>query len=254
MQKTEALNNITHEHLKVSSTYSAAQGDNQVSTITFLPEFADVQKEYPILCRQNPDTGEYQAVVFFGFEKDENLFLTDINPATQKHLGWNAEYVPAVMAREPFSIGMHRELVDGVETHKAMIHIDLNHPKANCADGQPLFLENGGNSPYLNYISRTLEIINQGMQLTKLMFDAFKKHQLLDSVVLDIEFSNQSKLKISGFETVNLHKLSQLSGEALAELNKSGFLQAAYFIAASTSNMQKLIDWKNRKLQAGEPK
>ena len=252
MQKIEVLNNITHEHLKVNPRFSAELGDDVVSTITFLTELSDVQKEYPILCRKDPDTNEYQAVVLFGFERNENLFLTDVNPNTQKYLGWRADYVPAVIAREPFSIGMHREIVDGVETHNAMVHIDMNHPKAVCADGQTLFLENGGHSPYLNHISNTLEIIKDGMHLTAQMFDAFVKHQLLDPVVLEIEFRNQTKLKLSGFETVNIDKLSQLDGAALEALNKPGFLQAAYFIAASTSNINKLIDWKNRKLLAGK--
>ena len=251
MQKIEVLNNITHENLKVNSTFSAELGDNVVSTITFLTELADVQKEYPVLCRKNPETDEYQVVVFFGFEKDENLFLTDIDATTQKYWGWRAEYVPAVVAREPFSIGMRRDMVDGVETHDAMVHIDMSHPKANCKDGPKLFLENGGHTPYLNQITRTLEIIKDGMHSTTLMFDAFIKHQILDPVVLDIEFQNQTKLTISGFETINTKKLSQLNGEALEELNKAGFLQAAYFIAASMSNIRKLIDWKNRKLLAG---
>jgi len=251
MQKTELLNNITHEHLKVSPTFSAELGDNVVSTITFLTELSDVQKEYPILCRKSTETNEYEAIVFFGFEKDENLFLTDIDPTTQKNPGWKAEYIPAVVAREPFSIGMHREIVDGLETRKAMVHVDVNHPKVKCENGAKLFLENGGNSPYLNHISKTLEIINNGMHPTKLMFDAFTQYQLLAPVVLDIEFQNHIKLNISGFETINLEKLSRLDGAALEELNTSGFLQAAYFIAASMSNIRKLIDWKNRKLLAG---
>ncbi|RYY04615.1 MAG: peptide ABC transporter permease [Gammaproteobacteria bacterium] len=252
MQKIEVLNNITHEQLKINPTFSAELGDNIVSTVTFLTELSQVQKEYPILCRKDAETNEYQAVVFFGFEKDENLFLTEMKTTVQKHLGWNAEYVPAAVARGPFSIGMHRELVDGLETHNAMVHVDLNHPKTNYENGPKLFLENGGQSPYLNHISKTLEIIKDGMHLTKLMFDAFNKYQLLDSVVLDIEFQNQTKLKISGFETINTDKLSQLNGAALEELNKSGFLQAAYLIAASMSNIRKLIDWKNRKLAAGD--
>jgi len=251
MQKIEVLNNIAHEHLKVSAKFAAELGDNVVSTLTYLTEFSDVQKEYPILCRKHPETDEYQAIVFFGFEKDENLFLTNIDPTSQKYLGWNADYVPAVMARGPFSIGIHREVVNGSEIKNAMVHVDVNHPKTKSEDGHMLFLENGGNSPYLNHISQTLEIINDGIHLTKLMFDAFNKHQLLEPVVLDIEFNNQSKLKISGFETINLNKLFQLKGKALEELNSSGFLQAAYFIVASMSNVRKLIDRKNRKLLAG---
>jgi hypothetical protein len=251
MQKIELLNNITHQHLSVNPKFSADLGDNLVSTVTFLTEFSDVQKEYPILCRKAPDTGEYQAVVFFGLQKDENLFLVDADPQSQKNLGWRAEYVPAVMARGPFSIGVQREIVNGAEVQKPVVHIDVNHAKAACEDGQQLFLKNGGYSPYLNHIAMVLDTINDGMYLTKLMFDAFNKYQLLETVVLDMEFQNQDKIKITGFETINAEKLSQLNGAALEELNRSGFLQAAYFIFASMSNIKKLIDWKNRKNLAG---
>lgn len=252
MQKIEVLNNIAHENLKVNPSFSAALGDNVTSTLTYLSELSDVQKEYPILCRKSPETGEYQAIVFFGFQKDENLFLTDVDTNTQRNLGWRADYVPAAMARGPFSIGIQREIENGSETHKPVVHIDINHPKAKCEEGLALFLENGGHSQYLNYISRTLDILHEGMHLTKLMFDAFTKHELLEDVVLDIEFQNLDKLKIAGFETINVEKLSQLDGAALEELNQSGFLQAAYFIIASMSNVDKLIEWKNRKLLVGD--
>lgn len=251
MQKIESVNNITHENLKVNAAFSAELGDNVVSTVTFLPEFSEVQKEYPILCRKDPETGEYQAVVFFGLQKDENLFLTEADPAHQKHVGWRAEYVPAAMARGPFSIGVQRDTDGGAEEQRPVVHIDMEHPKANCDDGQELFLQNGGQSPYLNYITSALDTINDGMHLTKRMFDAFNKYDLLEPVTLEIEFLDKSKLIINQFETINIEKLSQLSGEALEDLNRSGFLQAAYFMATSMSNVQKLIDWKNRKLSAG---
>ena len=252
MQKIEVLNNIAHESLRVNPRFAAELGDNIASTLTYLTEFSDVQKEYPILCRKNPETDEYQALVFFGFQKDENLFLAEPDSASQKNLGWRADYVPAVMARGPFSIGIQREMVNGSEIRNPIVHIDMNHPKAVCEDGQGLFLENGGYSQYLNYISKVLDTINDGMFLTKLMFDAFNKYQLLEDVVLDIEFQDKNKLKITGFQTINTDKLSDLNGEALEELNKSGFLQAAYFIVASMSNIRKLIDLKNRKLLAGD--
>lgn len=251
MQRIELLNNISHQHLKVNPKFAADLGDDLVSTVTFVTEFSDVQKEYPILCRKDPETNEYQAIVFFGFTKGENLFLTTPDSTNQKNVGWRAEYVPAVIARGPFSIGIQREIENGSEIHKPVVHIDMDHPKTVCDDGEVLFLENGGHGSYLNHISTVLDTINDGMYLTKLMFDAFNKHQLLETVVLEIEFKNKEKLNISGFETINIDKLSQLNGEALEELNKSGFLQAAHFITTSMSNVSKLIEWKNRKILAG---
>ncbi|WP_339897104.1 SapC family protein [uncultured Gilvimarinus sp.] len=251
MQKIESLNNIAHENLKVNPEFSAELGDNLVSTVTFITEFSEVQKEYPILCRKDPETGEYQAIVFFGLQKDENLFLTEAEPSSQKYVGWRAEYVPAALARGPFSIGAQRDADEGAQGQKPVVHIDMSHPKASCDRGRALFLENGGHSPYLNYITNVLDTINEGIHLTKHMFNALNKYELIEPVTLDIEFVDQSKLTINQFETVNTDKLSQLSGDALEGLNKSGFLQAAYYMATSMSNVRKLIDWKNRKLSAG---
>lgn len=176
MQKIEVLNNIAHENLRVSPIFSAVLGDNVASTFTYVTEFSEVQKEYPILCRKNKDSGEYQAIVFFGLQKDENLFLVKEDSASQKYLGWNADYVPAVMARGPFSIGIQRETVNGSEIQNPIVHIDMAHPKAASKAGYALFLEGGGYSSYLNHISKVLDTINDGMFLTKLMFDAFSKH------------------------------------------------------------------------------
>lgn len=250
MNKVEVLNNIAHENLKVNDKYSSELGDGITSTLAFMTEFAEIQKEYPILCRKDPETGEYQAVVFFGLHKDENLYLTEADPDNQKHVGWRAEYVPAAMSRGPFSIGLQRNTENGEESQSAVVHIDMEHPKANCADGQQVFLQNGGQSPYLNYITSALNTINDGIPLTKAMFAAFSKYELLEPVTLDIEFLDKSKLTINQFETINAEKLSSLSGEVLAEFNRAGFLQAAYFIVTSMSNIRKLIDWKNRRLMA----
>lgn len=258
MQKIEVLNNIAHEHLRVNHQFSTELGDNLASTLAYATEFAEIQKEYPILFRKNADSGEYQAIVFFGFQKDENLFLIDANQAHVQNLrtypypGWRAQYVPAVIARGPFSIGIQREIMNGSEVHNPVVHVDVNHPKVQDSVGQNLFLENGGNSAYLNHISRVLDTINNGIVQTKLMFDAFNKFQLLENVVLDIEFHNQQKLKITGFETINANKLVALDGAALEELNRSGFLQLAYFALASMSNIKKLIDWKNQKIATGD--
>ena len=251
MQKIESLNNIAHENLKVNPEFSAELGDNLVSTVTFITEFSEVQKEYPILCRKDPETGEYQAIVFFGLQKDENLFLTETDQSSQKHVGWRAEYVPAAIARGPFSIGVPRDADSSAEALKPVVHVDMAHPKANCDGGRALFLENGGHSSYLNYVTNVLDTINEGLHLTKHMFNALNKYELIEPVTLDIEFVDKSKLTINQFETVNTDKLSQLSGDALEGLNKSGFLQAAYYMATSMSNVRKLIDWKNRKLSAG---
>src|SRR5690606_32686542 len=106
----------------------------------------ELQKEYPILFRQNSETKRYQAVALLGLNQGENLFL---NPDLGS--GWAANYIPAAIAKGPFLIGRQSRGADKNIT--PVIHIDLDHAKVGHEDGYPLFLEHGGNSPYLEHIA-----------------------------------------------------------------------------------------------------
>lgn len=248
MPRIELLDNMSHKDLRINPSFSAELGDNIASTITFITEFAEVQKEYPILFRKDLEKDVYQAVVLFGMQKDENLFLESNPSALQKFPGWNAAYVPAVVRRGPFSIGLRKKQEQNSEDVEPLVHVDMEHPKISTDSGVRVFLEQGGNSQYLQHMVETLNLIRDGISLNTTMFDAFTRHELIEDVDINIELKNEEKHKLSGFKTINADKLNQLSGEALEELSRSGFLQAAYFVIASLSNIQKLIDIKNSRL------
>lgn len=250
MSRIELLDNVSHKDLSVNTSFGEQYGDNITSTLTFITEFAEVQKEYPILFRKDPEKDEHQAVVLFGVQKDENLFLGNGSGEYQKFAGWNAAYIPAVIMRGPFSIGLRKKESQGREEVEPMVNVDMDHPKVGFENGAKVFLEEGGASPYLQHIMNTLNLIRDGMSLNKAMFDAFLRHELIEDVDINIDLANEEKLKLNGFKTINADKLNQLSGAALEELGRSGFLQAAYFVVASLSNIQRLIDIKNRRLQS----
>lgn len=251
MARFETLDNISHQDVKVKPYFSEALGDNVASTITFITEFSEVQKEYPILIRKDAASDLYQAVALFGIQKDENLFLTEPDPKRQRNPGWNGNYIPAAIAKGPFSIGVPRAADNMGKENGAMVNIDMESPKVSREEGLPLFLEHGGNSAYLEQVSSTLNLIRDGMHLNKPMFDAYVKHSLLDDVTINIDLDNGDRHKITGFYTIDTEMLSALEGEALEELNKGGFLQAAYFIVASLSNVRKLINIKNSQFREG---
>lgn len=250
MARIELLDNLSHKDLRINPYFGKDLGDNIASTITFITEFAEVQKEYPILFRKDPEKDVYQAVVLFGIQKDENLFLSDSPNGYQKFAGWNAAYIPAVVMRGPFSIGLRKKQEQSSENIEPLVNIDIEHPKVGTGEGLRVFLEQGGNSGYLQHMINTLNLIRDGMNLNKLMFDAYLRYELLEDVDINIELGNQDKHKISGFKTINADRLNQLPGDALVELSRGGFLQAAYFVVASLSNIQKLIDIKNHRLQS----
>lgn len=234
MANNVLLNNVSHQNLRVITRFGAEFGDNVGSVLIFPTEFVELQKEYPILFRRNPETQKYHATALLGLNQSENLFL---NPEIGS--GWAASYIPAIVAKGPFLIGF--------QSQDTVIHIDLDHVKVSQQEGYPLFLEHGGNSPYLEHIVRVLNLIHQGMTVQDVMFELLSEFDLLEPIDIDIDLNNGEKYKLTGNYSINEEKLAELSGDKLEKLNKMGFLPLAYAAIASLTNIRKLTDIKNSK-------
>ena len=241
MSQHQLLNNITHQNIKVNPKLSAELGNNVASALIFPTEFNSIQKEFAILFRKHPDTEKFYALSLFGFENEENLFLSNTTNS-----GWQANYVPAMLAKGPFLIGFQDQSNDGGNEKEAVIHIDINNARVGETEGMPLFLEHGGNSTYLEYIANTLNCINDGQQLSEIMFTAFTELDLIEALNIEFELNNGDKYDLQGYYTINEEKLAMLDGASLERLNRAGFLQSAFQIISSLSNLQTLINMKNQ--------
>jgi hypothetical protein len=228
------LNNTEHRDLRVTTTRSAALGDDVMAVLTFPAEFRNVQAHYPIVFTKSRE-GTYTPLALLGFREKQNLFL--------KPDGWDAPYVPLMIERAPFFIG--------TSSNGKMIHIDLDSPRVGHTEGEAVFLEHGGNSDFLGRVGGMLATIHDGVAATAPFMAALLEHNLLESFVLDIEFRDGSQHRLAGFETVQEDRLNALTGEALEKLHQRGHLQAIYMIIASLSNFRGLIERAN-KLNAAE--
>lgn len=240
MANNVLLNNVSHHDLKVLARFGAEYGDNVGSVLAFPTEFVELQKEYPILFRRNKETEKYHSIALLGFNQNENLFL---NPEVAS--GWAANYIPAVVAKGPFLIGLHSQESDDSRSPK--IHIDMDNPKVDHEEGYPLFLEYGGNSPYLEHIANILKVIHQGIAAQDLMFKVFAEMDLIEPVNIDIDLHDGGKHRLLGNYTINEEKLAALSGDQLEKLSQLGFLPLAYAVIASITNIKKLTEMKNQK-------
>jgi hypothetical protein len=238
MARHVLLNNVEHKNLRVITERGAQYGDDVGNVVVFPTEFRELQREYPIFFRKDPGGDGYLAVAMLGFAKDENLFL--------EGNVWNTRYLPAVAARGPFLIGFQETQADGELRKSPVIHIDLDHPRVSETDGEPLFLKLGGNAPYLQEMTAVLDRIHRGIALSKDMFAAFTALDLIDPITLEIKLDADEQHNLLGYFTVNVDKLRALDAASLAGLHRSGFLESAYFVTGSLSNVQKLVD---RKLQ-----
>ncbi|HEY6527787.1 MAG TPA: SapC family protein [Cellvibrionaceae bacterium] len=233
------LNNVQHFNLKVTDRYSASVGDNNAAAIVFPTEFAEIQREYPIVFSKHLESNQYQAVALLGIQKDENLFLQE-NAVNAN--GWRGNYVPAIIARGPFIISMPEQDDDA---SAPLIFIDIDSSKVNESAGEPLFLPLGGSSPYLERVAKILGVIQQGKEVSESMYALFDELGLFEPLTVNIELNNGGKFRLENYYTISESKLGSLDGKALERLNKSGYLQGAFLIVASLSNIQKLIDIKN---------
>jgi len=230
------LNNVDHHDVRVQLGHSAAFGDAINQVTVFPTEFEELQREYPILFRRNPD-GTYYSVVLLGLDRDENLFLNG--------MAWQGRYVPALLQRGPFSIGMPDLGPDGEPLGEPMIHIDLDHPRVSRSEGQPVFLPHGGNSPYLDHIASVLRAIFVGVEVNKSIFAAFEEFDLIEPVTIEIQLNDTRQYNVPDCYTISRERLMQLDGAALEKLHRADYLRAAIWVASSMGNVGRLIDIKN---------
>jgi hypothetical protein len=237
--KHELLNNVTHKDLKIIQERTPHSGDN-IGYAAIVPwEFRQAASCYPIFFRRTSSDNQFEAVALFGFAPDENLFIGD---KRQDDI-----YTPLSIARIPFAIGYTQSSETG--QREPVIHIDMDHPRVSLTEGKPVFLEYGGNSPYLEQINSILAELMNGVTVCKRFTDILQAEDLLEPFVLKIALDNGQQLEMGGFYTINEKVLRDLNAEQLARLHNQNFLELIYMSIASLANIKKLINKKNKLLR-----
>jgi len=236
MSQYQLLNNIKHKDLRISTRRGVELGDGVNGCAVYPTELNELQKYYPVLFQQQ-DNGEWLLMALFGFEANENLFLNGD--------AWRVPYIPAVIEREPFLIGMQQRENQEAEP---VVHVDLSSPRISTdGSGEPVFLEFGGNTPFLNRITDVLTVVHEGVAEAERMMKAFAALGLIEPISLEIEFANKKFYKTNRFATVSKEKLLALSDEQVGQLHRNGLLRYAYLIIGSVTNIQDLVNYKNAK-------
>jgi hypothetical protein len=234
------LDNISHKDLKVITTRGKAYGDGVNFTTVMPSELRQLQSDFPLFIRKTPDSASWEIIALFGLEQDENLFLAGND--------WQAGYLPLTLERQPFLIGFGPD-------DNPMVHIDMDSPRISEGnsesggegEGEPVFLAQGGNSPYLQRISSILKAIHEGHEHTAAFTKTLGNLDLIEPVALTVELNNGEKLTVEGLHTVNEEKVAALQGAQLSEFHAQSYLQLTHMMMASINNMSTLIAKKNAK-------
>ena len=253
------LDAVDHHDLRIDLRRGAAFGD-AINVVTIVPaELAAAQRDYPIVLRRDPfgkdARGEghepgcgpahpVQMVALLGLDRDENLFLE----GAAGDWRWPDRHIPLVLQRGPFLIGRSDRDTPDDAPSTPRVHIDLGHPAiGGDGEGEPVFLPQGGHSPYLDHIIRVLGLIDEGPAATAAMIDAFIAADLIEPLTLQIALDDTMRYDVPDCYGISATRLARLDGAALSRLNAAGVLGAAFMIAASLGNVAALIERKNRK-------
>jgi hypothetical protein len=234
------LSNQTHRNVRIAAARSS-RGDAAVNAVSVIPrEFARLLAHYPIFFTKSTDTGQFEPAALLGFERHENLFLTNDR--------WDAAYVPLQIQRHPFSLIPRRG--DGAEGKPAALDValDLDSPYIQTQEGERLFLDDGQPSKFLQSITSMLSALVSGSTEAYAFTGRLAELNLIEPVQIDIEFVNGSETKLQGLYWIAAAALKALPAAQLAELRDREFLEWIYFQMASLAHVSALVARKNRLL------
>lgn len=92
---------------------------------------------------------------------------------------------------------------------------------------------------------RTLMLAHEGFSANQKMFKVFLDLELIEPLMLDIQFENGEHYTGNNYYTINQEKLYSLKENIVAKLHQSGYLQLAYLALFSLGNIKYLIEKRN---------
>jgi hypothetical protein len=145
-------------------------------------------------------------------------------------------------------IGSQKQSNGTSEEDTRVLTINTAHPRVNTEKGEALFLEFGGNSPFLDRVADMMETLHHGMIDNSKFISCLNELELIEPFTLDVQLNDASKHQMVGFYTINEEKIASLTDQQKLNLMNTGYMQAIYMMLASQHNVSHLLKRKNTKL------
>jgi len=225
------LDRVSHRDLRVHAGASSRMGDAQRFVQVVVKEFPHLAAHYPILISKDSETGAFFCGAMMGFDEGENLFL--------KPGGGQDSYRPLTLQRGPFfSAGSD-------------LAIDLDHPRLNDVQGEPLFNEAGEPTAYLQSIMALMCELQPGGAMTRMFLDRLLELRLIEPIDINLSFDDGEKRELTGLYTIDQNALRDLPDADVLELFRRGYLHLIYVMIASLKQISVLARMRNDRLVAG---
>jgi len=238
-----SLNSQTHRILRLEVS-RAVLDHAHVNAVSVIPrEFPRLLAHYPIFFTKSSENGQFEPAALLGFERGENLFLTDN--------AWDSVYIPLQIQRQPFAL-IPRHGLEG--TQPALdLALDLESPHVQAGTGERLFQDDGRATPFLQNINSMMSALVTGSREAYDFTRRLAELNLLEPVQIDVEFVDRSQTKFQGLFWIAAQVLKALTAAQLAELRDREYLEWMYFQMASLAHVSSLVARKNKRLAGVTP-
>ena len=180
---------------------------------------------FPCVMTHGEAGGRLLAVT--GLEQGRNLFVD----AQGK---WRGDYMPAVLRTWPFRL-LSQEDDEGSRP------IAVQREALNLKTGDDLFDDKGQEMPWLQAVVQELVALDAGEATTTAMVNALHAAGVLTERALQAVLPNGRQMELTGFLSVDEHKLNALEDKVVADLHRQGALAMAYLHLLSLRKFKDLM-------------
>lgn len=224
------VNSERHRDWSVKSGRNFEFARNVNSIPLTAVEFREAATDFPIVFAEANDG--IVPVALLGFKPEENLFLDSEG-------AWTGRYVPAFLRRYPFVFS------STTSEEKKVFALCIDESFEGCnqdGKGEHLFDSDGERTQYVaNVLEFQREYQAQAIR-TRAFCNHLKELGLLEPMSARGGGSDSAEpVSITGFQGIDRKKLSELSGDKLAELSASGELELAYIHIQSMMNFRHMF-------------
>lgn len=228
MAELTALEAETHGDLRIDPQAVLELASRQHIFNLRANEIGKACSSFPIFVTRDPETGDLAFSAMSAFEPNSNLFISDGK--------WDAVYMPAAMQTYPLFLMQ----APGSEKGHA-VGVDETAAGLSREQGDRLFDDKGKATPMLTRLSGLLDAdIRHNLQ-TREFLRRIEALDLITSVDLKIEYRNGQVNTITGLNSINETKLTELTGETLQEFHQKGYLLALHALLVSSFQLNGMI-------------
>lgn len=216
-----------HKGLKIAKNNVAQTAAMQQIVNLTAQEIPQAACDLPIFFTRSATTGQWSIAALMSLKNG-------INPMVKQD-NWQGLYTPVSLQTSPI-FPMRR-----ADSDTYTLGIDPQSALLQSEEGNPLFDEDGKETPVLTHIRQLIDSDLKAGYQTYLMTKELQDLGLIKSIDLVLTFGDDSKQPLHGLHTVDEEKLLALPAEKTVEFHKKGYITVLNAMLFSLFQLNRLV-------------